>query len=98
MRPPTKLWVHGDGVPSESVINATKAGNNQTPPHASPNRAMPTGTDRTTEGAEYRAIVERYDTRPNQCTIFRSDLPESDRTTTWITAHDGSYVALALMR
>lgn len=59
---------------------------------------MPTGTDRTTEGAEYRAVVERYDSRPNQCTIFRADLPEPERGRVWITAREHSYVDLALMR
>lgn len=55
------------------------------------------GTDRTT-GEQYSAIVERYDGRPNQCTIFRTDVPESDRTTTWVTANEGSYVDLVLVR
>ena len=59
---------------------------------------MPTGTDRSVDGAEYRAIVERYQTRPNQCTIFRSDGSVHERTTSWVTASDGSYVALELMR
>lgn len=59
---------------------------------------MPTGTDRSANGAEYRAIVERYETRPNQCTIFRADGPDHERTTSWISATDGAYVALELMR
>lgn len=46
-------------------------------------------------GREYRAIVERYDTRPNQCTIFSSD---GSDTTTWVSAREGSFVSLALMQ
>jgi len=59
---------------------------------------MPTGTDRATAGAEYRAIIERYDARPNQCTIFPSDPRAVDRTTAWISADEESYVNLALVR
>lgn len=59
---------------------------------------MPTETDRPANGTEYSAIVERYDSRPNQCTIFRSDLSDIERTTTWISANEGSFVCLALMR
>jgi hypothetical protein len=39
--------------------------------------------------------VERYDDAPDECTIFprtaTSDLP---RTTTWVTAQEGSYCSL----
>jgi hypothetical protein len=46
----------------------------------------------------YRAIVDRYQSRPNQCTIFLSEGQEGELTSTWITAHEGSYVSLSLMR
>lgn len=47
---------------------------------------------------EYKAVVERYETQPNQCTIFRTDVGDAELTTTWITANEGSYVDLALVR
>jgi hypothetical protein len=59
---------------------------------------MPTGTDRPTFGVEYRAIIERYDARPNQCTIFPSDPRGAGRTTAWIAADEHSYVSLAVVR
>ncbi|QGA82406.1 Uncharacterized protein LC1Hm_1352 [Halomicrobium sp. LC1Hm] len=51
-------------------------------------------TDRTTAGTEYRAIVERYDARPNRCTIFRA----TDEHAAWVTADEATYVDLALVR
>jgi len=61
---------------------------------------MPTRTDRPDDvGTQrYRAIVDRYQSRPNQCTIFLSEGQEGELTSTWITAHEGSYVSLSLMR
>ena len=44
------------------------------------------------------SIIERYDDQPDECTIFRSDLPESRRLCTWISAKEGSYVDLATCR
>lgn len=44
------------------------------------------------------SIVERYDDQPDECTIFRSDVPEPRRLSTWISAKEGSYVDLCLWR
>jgi len=61
---------------------------------------MPTRTNRTDDGGtqRYRAIVDRYQSRPNRCTIFRSDATNGELTSAWITAHEESYVSLLLMR
>ena len=56
---------------------------------------MPSVTDRTTAGTEYRAIVERYDARPNRCTIFRAT---DEHAAAWVTADEATYVDLALVR
>lgn len=42
----------------------------------------------------YMSILEEYDDQPDQCTIFPTDRSDVDRTTTWITAEEGSYVAI----
>ena len=48
------------------------------------------GSDFTLDGH-----VERYDDAPDECTIFpRSASPEFPRTTTWLTAQEGSYCSL----
>lgn len=44
------------------------------------------------------SIIERYEDQPNECTIYRSDLPEGRRLSTWISAKEGSYVDLQLWR
>lgn len=46
----------------------------------------------------YRAVVEEYEGRPDQCTIFPRDVSETDRLATWITARDESFVRLDKMR
>ena len=39
--------------------------------------------------------VERYDDAPDECTIFpRTATAEFPRTTTWLTAQEGSYCSL----
>jgi hypothetical protein len=41
------------------------------------------------------ARVEQYDDAPDECTIFpRVASSEFPRTTTWLTAQEGSYVSL----
>lgn len=42
----------------------------------------------------YRAVVERYQNEPNQCTIFPEDMGEDERVTTWISAKEPAYVDL----
>jgi hypothetical protein len=56
---------------------------------------MPPVTDRTSTGTEYRAIVDRFDARPNRCTIFQSSSEGGDA---WISAPEESYVDLVLTR
>jgi hypothetical protein len=43
----------------------------------------------------FRAHVEQYDDRPDECTIF-PETPSQDlpRTTAWLTAQEGSFVPL----
>jgi len=44
------------------------------------------------------SIIERYDDQPDECTIYRSDVPEPRRLSTWISAKEGSFVDLRLWR
>ena len=58
-----------------------------------------TGGDDTTErsGTEtggYRAVVERYENEPDQCTIFPADEGPERRPSTWITAKSPAFVDL----
>jgi hypothetical protein len=46
----------------------------------------------------YRAVVEAYEDRPDQCTIFPREAAGIDRMSTWITAREGSYVSIEKMR
>lgn len=41
------------------------------------------------------SIIERYNDHPDRCTIFD---PEGKRSSTWITATEGSYVHLCVCR
>ena len=52
------------------------------------------GTGSDDVGDEFKAVVEQYENRADQCTIYPVDASEFERTTTWITARDGSYFAL----
>ncbi|WP_148414870.1 hypothetical protein [Haloferax sp. KTX1] len=47
---------------------------------------------------EYVAIVAPYDDAPDECTIFPAGLSEDELLTTWLSAQEGGYVALAEMR
>lgn len=47
---------------------------------------------------ELESVIEHYDDRPDECTIFRSDIPEHQRLSTWITAKQGDYVELSACR
>lgn len=44
------------------------------------------------------AVVERYDGRSDQCTIYPADAEEMERMTTWITAEDPAFVAVSQLR
>ena len=46
----------------------------------------------------YRAVVETYDDRPSQCTIFPRETAGIDRMSMWITACGEGYVRLDEMR
>lgn len=46
----------------------------------------------------YRAVVEEYESRSNQCTIYPRETAGIERMSTWITAREGSYVRLDTMR
>lgn len=51
------------------------------------------------EPFEVRAIVETYENRPDECTLYPVTVPEeADRLTTWITAKSGSFVDRRAMR
>ena len=45
-----------------------------------------------------RAIVERYDDAPDQCTIYPSGTDDHERMATWITATDPGFVDLQDVR
>lgn len=46
-----------------------------------------------------RAVVETYDDRPPECTLFPVDvLDEDERLTSWITAIDDAFVGLEAAR
>jgi hypothetical protein len=47
---------------------------------------------------EFDSVIDRYNDRPNECTIFRSDIPEEEVLTYWISAKEGSYVHLSMCR
>jgi hypothetical protein len=42
----------------------------------------------------FKAVVEEYEDRPDQCTIYPAREGQFERMTTWITARDGSYFSL----
>ena len=46
----------------------------------------------------YRAVVEEYEDKPDQCTIFPRESAGIDRMETWITAREGSYIRLDRVR
>jgi len=45
-----------------------------------------------------RTTVVEYEEAPNECTIFVSGVPRTERMTTWITAKEGSYIDLESVR
>ncbi len=49
-------------------------------------------------GQPLQAIVEKYEERPDQCTIFPSQTDGVERMSTWITATEGSFVDLQTIR
>jgi hypothetical protein len=55
-------------------------------------------TPRDAPPIDYRAVVEEYDDAPDECTIFPRSAKAESVTTEWITAREGSFVALADVR
>jgi len=41
-----------------------------------------------------RARIVRYDTAPDELTLYPADVTDGRRATTWISAQEGSFVAL----
>jgi triacylglycerol esterase/lipase EstA (alpha/beta hydrolase family) len=48
--------------------------------------------------AEPKAVIERYEDRPNQCTIFVPGESEVETMSTWITADEDSFCHLETVR
>jgi hypothetical protein len=42
----------------------------------------------------FEATVVSYDDAPDECTIYPTDITGDRRTTTWITAKEGSFLSL----
>ena len=59
---------------------------------------MPTLDSPESRAPRLEAVVERYDGRSDQCTIYPADAEEMERMTTWITAEDPAFVAVSQLR
>jgi len=57
-----------------------------------------TWTSRDGPPIDCRAVIEEYDDAPDECTIFPCSAKAESVTTEWITAREGSFVALADVR
>lgn len=44
------------------------------------------------------ARIVTAEDRPAECTLFPREMGDAERATTWVTARDGSFVALDAMR
>ena len=53
-----------------------------------------TGGDDPGPTAGYRAVLERYEDAPDQCTIFPDDTEPGERASKWITAESPGFVDL----
>jgi hypothetical protein len=58
------------------------------------NEAGSDDADEYLQESGFRAILERYENAPDQCTIFPAGRDPSERVTTWITAEAPSFVDL----
>ena len=54
--------------------------------------------DNAVSSRELRAVVERYEDAPDQCTIFPTGLDDYERMATWISAREPSFVELEAVR
>lgn len=59
---------------------------------------MPDSPQMQSPSLTLESVIERYDQRPDTCTIFRADVPPDRRPATAITAAEGSYVDLVMCR
>jgi len=65
---------------------------------------MSTDTTRQSRGEreaptwELRAVVERYDDAPDECTIYPAGVDEHKRMATWISATEPAFVELGAVR
>lgn len=50
------------------------------------------------ESGQIESIIERYNERPDQCTIFDPQGHDTNGYSAWITAKEGSYVDLNFCR
>lgn len=65
---------------------------------ATNNRGGHTSTRPSGDVPELTARVTTRADGTTECTIFPKNLPETERTTTWITAAEGSYVDFEELR
>jgi hypothetical protein len=56
------------------------------------------GNGKEVSAQELQAIVEKYEERPDQCTIFPSNSEGVERMSTWVSAREGSFVDVGTMR
>jgi hypothetical protein len=56
------------------------------------------GNGKEVPAQELQAIVEKYDDRPDQCTIFPTGSDGVKRMSTWVSAREGSFVDLLTVR
>ncbi len=56
------------------------------------------GNGREVSAQKLQAIVEKYEERPDQCTIFPSSDNGVERMSMWVTAKEGSFVSIQTMR
>lgn len=54
--------------------------------------------DRSGRETRLKATFARYDDRPDECTLHPVHPDEERRTTEWMTAKRGAYVALGMWR
>jgi len=54
--------------------------------------------DHGPDSPSLRAVVERYEDAPNQCTIYPEEMDAHERMAVWITAQEPGFVDLAVVR
>lgn len=56
------------------------------------------GGEHETPTWELRAVVERYDDAPDECTIYPAGLDDHERMATWVSAREPAFVDLGAVR